>query len=182
MVLLESHSIPIGTKMPGFSLEDSYGVSHCSSSLIGEKGLLLVFTCNHCPYAIAVWDRLIRLANTYGEQGVETVAINPNIHPQYPADSPENMRQLISDRGIEFPYLVDDTQSVARQYGAQCTPDIYLLNQSFELVYHGRIDDSWQDESKVTCQDLDQAMSNLVLGDPILNEQIPSMGCSIKWQ
>lgn len=182
MALTYSTDIPLGTLMPSFELKDPFGKVYRSDELFGEKGLLVVFTCNHCPYAIAVWLRLIRLSKYAKELGINTVAINPNIHPKYPEDAPEKMAQKIEEWGIPFPYLVDETQDTAKAFKAQCTPDIYLFDKDRKLVYHGRIDDNWQDESKVTKQELREAIENLVSGKPINHQQYPSMGCSIKWR
>ena len=182
MVLLESIEIPLGTKMPDFELKDSYGKIFKRDLLYAEKGLLVVFTCNHCPYANAVWPRLIKLARYAKDLGITTVAINPNIHPDYPEDAPEKMIEKIIKLGIEFPYLVDETQQVAKAFKAQCTPDIYLFNKEHRLVYHGRIDNNWQDESKVTKEELKDAIVNLANNKPISQKQYPSMGCSIKWR
>lgn len=182
MVLLESVKVPLGAEMPGFELSDPHGTVHKSSELYGNKGLLVVFTCNHCPYAIAVWPRLVRLSEHAKSIGVNTVAINPNIHPGYPDDAPPKMREMIKDLGIKFPYLVDETQGTARAFRAQCTPDIYLYDQNRRLAYHGRIDDNWRDENQVTRHELKEAIENLAAGRPIATEQHPSMGCSIKWR
>lgn len=182
MVLLESITIPLGTKMPSFDLKDPQGNPYSGNDLYGERGLLVVFTCNHCPYAIAVWPRVIRLANYAKNLKIHTVAVNPNIHPKYPDDAPEKMLVKIKELGINFPYLVDETQKTARAFKAQCTPDIYLFNKNHELVYHGRIDDNWQDESRVTREELKEALNNLATGQPIARDQKPSMGCSIKWR
>ena len=182
MALLESILIPLGTKMPVFELKDPSGKLYKGEELYGERGLLVAFTCNHCPYAIAVWPRLIRLAKYAKGMKINAIAINPNIHPDYPDDSPENMKKKIAESGIDFPYLVDATQDVAMSFKAQCTPDIFLFNKNKELVYHGRIDDNWQDESKVTREELKMAMNNYAAGLPVPKEQRPSMGCSIKWQ
>jgi peroxiredoxin len=182
MALIESLPLELGTRMPDFSLQDPYGDVHTTMGLLGEKGLLVVFTCNHCPYALAVWDRLNRLAKMAHGLGIHTVAINPNIHPDYPEDSPDKMGELIVKRHIMFPYLIDDTQMVAKAYRAQCTPDIYLLNAKTSLVYHGRIDDNWQDETSVKSQDLKVALLALGNKQTIPRVQYPSMGCSIKWR
>lgn len=182
MVLLESITIPLGTKMPSFNLKDPQGNSYNGGDLYGERGLLVLFTCNHCPYAIAVWPRVVRLANYAKNLKINTAAINPNIHPKYPDDAPEKMLLKIKDLGIDFPYLVDETQQTARAFKAQCTPDIYLFNKNHDLVYHGRIDDNWQDESRVTREELKEALNNLATGQPIARDQKPSMGCSIKWR
>ncbi len=182
MALLESILIPLGSKMPDFELKDPFEKNFKGKDLFGERGLLLAFTCNHCPYAIAVWPRFIRLANYAKGMRVHTVAVNPNIHPDYPDDSAENMKKKIKELKIEFPYLVDESQDVARRFKAQCTPDIYLFNKNRELVYHGRIDDNWQDESKITREELKEALNQLASGLPVFKEQRPSMGCSIKWR
>jgi peroxiredoxin len=182
MALLESTSIQIGTQMPDFSLPDPENVTWTIDSLMGEKGLLIAFTCNHCPYAIAIWDRLIGVANEGERLGISSVAINPNIHPDYPEDAPDKMIQKISEWKIPFPYLIDDSQSVAIDYHAQCTPDIYLLDASKKLVYHGRLDDNWQNPNQVTTQDLKNAITCLANGDPISERQLPTLGCSIKWK
>lgn len=182
MVLLESIEVPLGETMHSFSLKDSDGKRHKSENLVGEKGLLIFFTCNHCPYAQAVWERFIKIAGQAQKLGINAVAINPNIHPSYPKDSPEEMKKLSDMLHLKFPYLVDDTQQVARSFKAQCTPDIYLVDGNFKLVYHGRIDDNWQDEHAVTKHELLSAVNSLANGLPIDKDQKPSIGCSIKWK
>jgi hypothetical protein len=182
MARLESLDIPLGTTMPKFVLRDPDGVVQVSDYLVGKNGLLVVFTCNHCPYAQAVWPRVIRLGTYALEKEIRVAAINPNIHPKYPDDAPEEMQRKIVEWGIPFPYLIDDTQKVAKEFQAQCTPDIFLFDATQKLVYHGRIDDNWQEESKVTKKDLRDAITNLAEGKPISQHQIPSMGCSIKWR
>lgn len=185
MALLESIFIPLGTKMPNFELKDPEGELHKGSDMYGDeknRGLMIAFTCNHCPYAIAVWPRFVRLAKYAKGMRINTVAINPNIHPDYPEDSPENMKKKIQELGIDFPYLVDETQEVAKAFKAQCTPDIFLFNKDHELIYHGRIDDNWQDESKITREELKEALNNHAAGIPLPEKQYPSMGCSIKWK
>ena len=182
MALVESVQIPIGSEMHAFKLKDPSGKEYESSKLFGSKGLLVAFTCNHCPYAIAVWPRLIRLSKWAITQGVNTVGINPNIHPGYPEDAPEKMKEKIKELGIDFPYLIDDTQKIAKEFDAQCTPDLYLYDSTQKLVYHGRFDDNWKDETQVKKQDLKEAIQNLASGKPIAAKQHPSMGCSIKWR
>ncbi|MBI4549660.1 MAG: thioredoxin family protein [Candidatus Omnitrophica bacterium] len=182
MALVESASVTLGSGMPEFELPDPEGKKHRGRDLFGKKGLLVVFTCNHCPYAQAIWPRLIRLSAWSAPAGVTVVAINPNLHPDYPEDSAPNMRAKIREWKIPFPYLVDETQAVARAFQAQCTPDIYLFDASARLVYHGRFDDNWKDESKVAREELRQAVSDLAEGRPVSSRQFPSMGCSIKWR
>lgn len=181
MALVGSVHVAHGSKLPRFSLKDPEGVMHQSDQLQGENGLLIVVTCNHCPYAIAVWPRVLRLAKEIRAKGINTVAINPNIHPDFPADSPAAMQEKIIEWGIGFPYLVDEDQSVAKALAAQCTPDIYLYNGDDELYYHGRIDDYWKDESKVTRRELLPAVESMIAGDDAPSVQHPTIGCSIKW-
>lgn len=182
MVLVESTHVSLGSQMPAFKLKDAEGEkNHDGNSLYGEKGLLVAFTCNHCPYALAIWPRLIVLAAHAKELGIHTVGINPNIHPDYPEDAPNKMVEKIKEWKITFPYLVDETQQIAKKFDAQCTPDLYLFDQAQKLVYHGRLDDNWQNEKLVKKQELKEAIDNLALGKKINSEQRPSMGCSIKW-
>lgn len=182
MVLLESLDIPLGTPLPPFTLKDPNGVPHGRDALMGEHGLLVAITCNHCPYAIAIWPRLIALSHYAQALGIHTVGINPNIHPDYSEDAPEKMKVKIKEWGIPFPYLVDETQEVARALQAQCTPDLYLYNAQQHLIYHGRLDDNWKEDAKVTRQELKAAIEALAQGKPVSPEQHPSMGCSIKWR
>ena len=178
---VESIEIPVGTTLIPFELKDTNSTLFRSDRLAGPKGLLVIFTCNHCPYAKAVWPRTIRLAQYAKGLGINTVAINPNINPDYPEDAPEVMKQKIKEWGIPFPYLIDETQEIARKYKAQCTPDIYLFDEKKNLAYHGRVDDNWQDESKVTKEELKEAITNVAAGKPAAAKQYPSIGCSIKW-
>ena len=182
MALVESISIKLGTQMPAFELKDPNGKLYKADQIYGPKGLLVAFTCNHCPYAQAVWPRLIQLAKEASKLGINTAGINPNIHPDYPDDSPEHMKEKIKEWGIPFPYLVDETQEVARAFQAQCTPDLYLFDSTHKLVYHGRLDDNWKEEAKVNKKELKEAMEHLTAGKPISQTQFPSMGCSIKWR
>ncbi|MBF0595491.1 MAG: thioredoxin family protein [Candidatus Omnitrophica bacterium] len=182
MALLESIKVPLGSLMPSFELKDPSGKVFKSDTLVSERGLLIFFTCNHCPYAQAVWPRVIRLGEYAKGMKVGVVAINPNINPDFPDDSPAKMQEAIKKLGIAFPYLVDEDQGVAKAFKAQCTPDIYLYNKNKELVYHGRIDDNWKDEEAVTREELKEAMNNLAAGLPQQKRQYPSMGCSIKWK
>ena len=125
---------------------------------------------------------MIRLAQYARGMRINTVVINPNIHPDFPEDSPAEMAAKIKEWGIDFPYLADETQQTAKDFRAQCTPDIFLFNKDKKLVYHGRIDDNWKDESKITREELKEALNNHAAGLPITQDQKPSMGCSIKWK
>lgn len=179
---MESVKLSPGEMLPGFTLPDVEGKLHHSSESAGNSGLLLVVTCNHCPYAKAIWPRLILLADNIAGQGITTIAINPNIHPQYPEDSPEQMKKLIKKEKIRFPYLIDADQEVAKKLKAQCTPDIYLYDGNLKLYYHGRFDDNWQQIEKVKEKSLELAISDMAEGRPANADFYPSMGCSIKWR
>lgn len=175
-------SIHVGDfTLPDFLLNDAKGVAHDLVGQMGEHGLLVAFTCNHCPYAIAVWPRLVRHAATLKAMGINTVAVNPNIHPGFPEDGLPAMQEKLVTWGIDFPYLADETQEVAKAFDAQCTPDIYMFDKSSTLYYHGRIDDYWKEESQVTTEELLPAAKALVAGQPAPQPQYPTIGCSIKW-
>lgn len=176
MALKESLSIPLGTLMWSFGLRDPDGTLYRSGELFGEKGLVVVFTCRYCPYARAVFPRLVRLASFARELGINTVAINPNIHLGYPGDSPQSMKEQIEELGIDFPYLVDGTQEIARACKVQYTPDIYALDVEGRLVYHTRVDGNWKDQTKVRGHELREAIENLAKGKPSPATSFPQLG------
>jgi len=182
MALVASIHVDLGWPLPDVELKSPDGESVRLRQCMGDNGLLVAFTCNHCPYALAVWPRLIRHARVFREKGVHTVAVNPNIHPDYPEDSIPAMREKITEWGIDFPYLADETQEVARTFDAQCTPDLYLFDKAGKLYYHGRIDDYWKDEAQVKQQELAPAVDAMLAGDPPPQPQHPTIGCSIKWR
>jgi len=181
MALVASVHVDSGWVLPDMLLKNVEGKRLALQDQLGENGLLVAFTCNHCPYAIAVWPRLVRHAAALKKMGIQTIAINPNIHPDYPADGVAAMCDKITEWGVDFPYLVDDKQDVARAFDAQCTPDLYLFDGEGKLYYHGRIDDYWKDEAKVTCEELIPAAELMVAGDAAPQPQHPTIGCSIKW-
>jgi len=182
MALVASIHVDLGWKLPALQLQDLSAQTVQLQDFMGEKGLLVAFTCNHCPYAIAVWPRLVRHAKTLRAQGINTIAINANIHPDFPEDSVPAMQEKINEWGIDFPYLADESQTVAKAFDAQCTPDLYLFNNDASLYYHGRIDDYWKDESKVTAEELLPATQAMLKGEPAPRVQHPTIGCSIKWK
>jgi peroxiredoxin len=182
MALTYSEMVPLGKSAPAFKLKGIDGKTHSLDGFKGKKALAVLFICNHCPYVKAIEDRLGALARDYAPKGVQFVGINSNDTDRYPEDSPELMRKQAERAGFEFPYLVDDTQEVARAYGAVCTPDIFVFDSGFKLRYRGRLDDSWKDPSKVSREDLRAALDALLAGGAVDADQIPSMGCSIKWK
>jgi peroxiredoxin len=185
MALTYSEAGTVGTKAPDFQLPGVDGKIYQLGDFRGAKALVVVFMCNHCPYVIAVQERINRLAKDYASKGVWLIGINSNDSVKYPADNFEAMKTRAKEQGYVFPYLHDRSQSVARAYGAVCTPDIYVyqseVSGDFICKYRGRIDDQWKDESQVKSRDLAQALDALVAGRDPSPEQLPSMGCSIKW-
>jgi peroxiredoxin len=165
-----------------FSLKGTDGKTYSLDSFKTAKALVIVFTCNHCPYAKASEDRLIEIQNEYVIRGVQLVLINPNDAQSYPDDSFENMITRAREKHFPFPYLWDQTQTIAKAYGAVCTPDVYLYDSSRKLAYHGRIDDNWQEPAKVTRRDLRSALDATLATKPLDFSPVPSMGCSIKWK
>tara|TARA_B100000959_G_scaffold187608_1_gene196191 strand:- start:406 stop:954 length:549 start_codon:yes stop_codon:yes gene_type:complete len=182
MVLLNSKMLPLGTKASNFDLRGTNDKNYSLDSFKDKKVLVIIFMCNHCPYVIAVLERIIAIQNDYADKGVQLIGINPNDTVNYPEDSFDNMKKIVIEKDIPFPYLIDESQGTARIYDAVCTPDIYVYGNKRTLVYRGRIDDNWQDESKVTQRDLRNALDAILKGNPVSEEQIPSMGCSIKWK
>jgi peroxiredoxin len=179
MVLLESENLPLGTKAFDFSLPATDGNTYSLNDFADREALVVAFICNHCPYVKAVLDRMVILQNDYFGR-VAFVFISSNDARNYPDDDFAHMRDLSLGKGISY-YLYDESQEVAKAYKAQCTPDIYLFDKDRCLAYHGRLDDNWQDESKVTRQDLKMALERVLSGEGVDFEQFPSMGCSIKW-
>lgn len=181
MTLLESLDIPMGEPAFDFSLPGTDDKTYTLGDFVGAKALVVVFMCNHCPYVQAVWGRLVELQEKYMD-GVKFVGINPNYNPDYPEESMEKMKEYHEKYGMNFPYLLDETQEMARAYKAQCTPDIFVYDEDRKLAYHGRIDDSWQEEDEVTKRELDEALGALSKGMRPEGKQFPTMGCSIKWR
>lgn len=172
---------PIGAPVPDFSgLKGTDGKSYSLSDFSQNEALVLVFTCNHCPYAQAYEDRLIQLAHEYMPQGIGFLAINSNHAEDYPEDSFENMVVRAAVKNLPYPYVLDASQSVARSYRAICTPHVFVV-QSGNLVYRGRIDDSWMRPERVTSSELRDALDAIVNNKPIRVNDTHPMGCSIRW-
>ena len=182
MVLLESLNIPLGTPIIDFNLPATDGKTYSPSNFPDKKILVIIFMCNHCPYVHAIINRLIAIQSDYADKSVQLIGINANDSENYPEDSFESMKNFMVERGINFIYLHDEDQFVAKAYKAQCTPDIYIFDSNRKLVYHGRIDNNWQDESAVTKQELREALDAILSGNPVSENQLPTIGCSIKWK
>ncbi|MFU8803642.1 MAG: thioredoxin family protein [Bradymonadaceae bacterium] len=182
MVLLHSQTVELGTPASDFELPATNGESYGLGSFADADVLVVMFICNHCPYVKAIVDRLVELGKTWDQDEVAFVTISSNDAENYPADGFEKMRELAENKDFPFPYLYDESQEVARAYGAVCTPDFFVYDDQRRLAYRGRLDDSWKDAAAVTRQDLRDAIEALLEGKPPAKEQVPSMGCSIKWK
>ena len=182
MALMHSKGMPVGTLAPSFSLPGVDGQTWSVDSFDDAELLVVVFTCNHCPYAIASEDRLLAIQNDYKGRDVALVAISANDAKSYPDDSFDEMKKRAAEKRFNFPYLYDERQEVARAYDAVCTPDIFVFDRERKLLYNGRIDDNWQQPDQVTRRDLRSVLDAALEGRTVDFEHVPSMGCSIKWK
>jgi peroxiredoxin len=185
MVLKESDgNLAFGDEAPDFSLRGTDGETYSLDSVAEYDALLVVFTCNHCPYAKAKFDELNYLAEAY--DGLAVVGINPNDSDEYPEDSFEKMREYVDDGRVQYTaYLRDDSQEVAEAYGATCTPDPFLFANeggTFTLRYHGRIDDAMSPDAEAEEFVMREAVEAVLAGEDVEVEVVPSRGCSIKWK
>lgn len=181
-MLLESQSCDFGWAAPDFELATPAGVPHSRASVMGPNGMLVAFICNHCPYVIAVIERLAADMKALEGEGVGCVAIMSNDYRDYPADAPDKMTLFAQKYGLEAPYLVDHDQSVGRTYGAVCTPDFFGFDANGGLQYRGRLDDvGMRGDAKNRVPELLNAMRQVVETGHGPTTQTPTMGCSIKW-
>lgn len=195
MVALDSQDVlERGDNAPAFELQGVDGQQYSLADFAQFDGLLLVFTCNHCPYAKAKFDEMNRLATEY--DNIAVVGINPNDAAEYPEDDFETMVERVEDGTIQFDaYLHDDTQEIAAAYGAMCTPDPFLFENTardgtvldieddgFHLVYHGRLDDALDPDDEPTEREMQSHIENMLAGNEVRREFKPSRGCSIKWK
>ena len=182
-MLLDSSICDFGWKAPAFNLPDPSGKMHSLDDVMGERGLLVAFICNHCPYVQAIIDRLVTDAKALQEGDIGVVGIMSNDYTYVPSDSPDNMKKFATQHGMTFPYLVDETQEVGKAYGAVCTPDFFGFNASGELQYRGRLDDARMDSNaEGRTPELLNAMRQIAKTGKGPETQTPSMGCSIKWK
>jgi peroxiredoxin len=172
----------IGWKAKDFALQGTDGRTYSLADIRGPKGMLVVFICNHCPYVKASINRIVTEANALREIGVGTIAIMPNDTESYLEDSFDNMKTFAARYGFSFPYVIDTSQQVARAYGAQCTPDFFGFNAQDELQYHGRLDAARMTPVPNARRDLFEAMKQVAETGLGPKDQLPSMGCSIKWK
>ncbi|OGT63530.1 MAG: hypothetical protein A3J38_01035 [Gammaproteobacteria bacterium RIFCSPHIGHO2_12_FULL_45_9] len=183
--------LPLGTLAPEFKLIDTNVPNFSETSPVfktfadcrGQKGTVVIFMCNHCPYVVHILRRLLIVTRVYEEKGIHFVGINANSQTTHPQDAPEHMHALAVKEKFVFPYLFDHTQSVAKAYHAACTPDFFVFDHQNRCVYRGRFDESSPGKATtpVTGEDLTRALDALLTGEPVPVAQYPSMGCNIKW-
>ncbi|MCW8915098.1 MAG: thioredoxin family protein [Magnetovibrio sp.] len=180
---VETPVCDFGWKAPDFSLPGVDGKTYTLEDVRGPNGTLVIYMCNHCPYVLAVLDRLIRDVRDLQAQGIGVVAINSNDPVQYPDDSFDNMVKMAAQHDFPFPYLFDESQAVARAYDAVCTPDFFGFDTKLGLQYRGRLDASRKETGPADARrELFEAMSEVAKTGQGPKDQIPSMGCSIKWR
>ncbi len=184
MARTPSNMLALGTKAPDFALLDTISRETKSlQELRGDRGTVIMFICNHCPFVVHVNSQLVSLAQEYAKKGIGFIAISSNDSVTYPQDGPDMMVLHAQEQGYPFPYLFDETQDVARSYDAACTPDLYLFDSELALVYRGQLDDSRPGNGiPVTGEDLRLALDALLSGREVNSNQKPSIGCNIKWK
>jgi peroxiredoxin len=181
-MLVDTPICNFGWKVPNFSLKNADGDSFTMQDHLGDKGLLIAFICNHCPYVQRIATRLTEDTNLLLDDGIKVLAIMSNDYETHPDDSPQNMKKFAQQHGFRFPYLVDETQQVGQQFGALCTPEFFGLNSSGELQYRGRLDDARMADAADRVPELVNAMHMIAKTGKGPETQYPSMGCSIKWR
>ncbi len=183
MARTPSNMLDLGTIAPEFSLLNPVTKEHIKLSDFSGSPILIAFICNHCPYVILIKEVFTQLAKEFQDKGVKVIAINSNDVENYPDDSPEKMIEDSKQYNYSFPYLFDETQQVALQYKAACTPDLFLFNKDHELYYRGQFDDARPNtEIPVTGRDIKNAVDRLLSGEEPPENQKPSLGCNIKWK
>lgn len=184
MVLTASTMLGLGTEAPDFQLPDvTTGESVSLGSFSGNKALLVMFICKHCPYVVHVQEELARLGNEYQARDVGVVAIGANDVEAYPGDAPGELKGMAREQGFQFPYCFDESQEIAKAYTAACTPDFFLFDQDRRLAYRGQLDGSRPEtDTPVTGEDLRGALDTVLAGDTPDPAQAPSLGCNIKWK
>lgn len=184
MAVTFSSMLPLGTVAPNFNLLNPVtGKFESLQDIKSSSGTVIMFICNHCPFVKHINPEIVKLAKTYQEKGVSFVAISSNDPITHPQDGPEQMAEVAKSLSYSFPYLFDETQNVAKDYHAVCTPDFFVFDGDLKCVYRGQLDDSRPNSATpVTGKDLRQALDHLLAGEPINADQKPSMGCNIKWK
>jgi peroxiredoxin len=179
---MATKTLQIGSAIPNFSLPAVDGNTYSLDSFKDEKALIVIFSCNHCPYVQAYENRIKEIQRDYENRGVVVIAINSNDASKYPEDSFEEMKKRAQKQKFNFIYLRDEDQSAARDFDAAHTPEIFLFDKQRKLAYHGKIDDNWQEEKKVKTKYLRDALDELLAGKEISMPETYSIGCTIKWK
>lgn len=183
MVVTSSKMLALGTPAPDFCLPDTQGNIVSLNDFKDTSAFLVIFMCNHCPFVRHVLEGMLKVAKEYQERGVGVVGINSNDVANFPEDSPEMMAAIAGTKGFTFPYLYDETQQVAKEYQATCTPDFFLFDKEKRLVYRGQMDDSRPgNDTPITGVDLKGAMDAVLVSRAVSAQQKPSIGCNIKWK
>ena len=184
MAATPSTMMPLGTIAPDFTLPDTVtGRTMSLQELKSDQATVIMFICNHCPFVKHVQHGLITLANDYQPRGVSFVAISSNDIEGYPDDAPDKMKEVAEQFSYPFPYLFDESQDVAKAYDAACTPDFYIFDKDLKCVYRGQLDDSRPGNLiPVTGRDIRVALDSMLRGEPVNPDQMPSIGCNIKWK
>ena len=179
---MATNTLKIGSSAPEFNLPGIDGKDYSLDFFKDEQALIVIFSCNHCPYVQAYEGRIKQIQNDYGQKGVAVIAINSNEDRGYPEDSFENMKKRAIEQKFNSLYLRDEDQSVARDYDATHTPEIFLFDKERKLAFHGKIDDNWQEPAKVRNHYLQNALDELLAGEEVSVPETFTIGCTIKWK
>ncbi|HEY4756231.1 MAG TPA: thioredoxin family protein [Ignavibacteriaceae bacterium] len=179
---MATKTLQIDSSVPDFNLPSTDGKKYSLDSFKDKKALIIIFSCNHCPYVQAYENRIMAIQKDYEERGAAVAAINSNDSAQYSEDSFEEMKKRAAKKKFNFIYLRDEDQSAAKSFDASHTPEIFLFNGERKLVYHGKIDDNWQEEQKIKTKYLRDALDELLSGKEISVPETYSIGCTIKWK
>lgn len=182
MALTYTPAGELGSAIPEFCLPSVDGKTYSLQDFAQTQVLVIGFICNHCPYVQAIEDRLLTLAHSWKPESAQFIGICSNDPSDYPEDSPLELKKRWQEKKYRFPYLIDESQAVAKAFGAVCTPDFFVYDSSRRLAYRGRLDDSWRNPQNVRARELEAAVSSILSGKRLDSVQNPSMGCSIKWK
>jgi peroxiredoxin len=174
--------LAIGDEIIPFKLPGTDGAEHSTDDFADKQALVVIFSCNHCPYVRAWEDRMVEVQKDYADKGVQLIAVNANDDVKYPEDSFEEMKKRAAEKGFNFPYLRDETQEVARAYGAERTPEVFVFDRDRKLRYHGAIDDNYENPQLVRRSYLREALDALLAGSEVPTAETPPVGCTIKWR